>query len=231
MPIRSPAPAAVRRHPLEERPRERLLRRGAPVLSDAELLAVLLGEDALTSTLVEALEVLDGCGGLVGLLSASQATLRRSGLCRTRTATLLGAVELARRLARTRIPEREVLQRTDAVADYLALRYGSCDQEVMGALFLDVRSRLIADVDLYRGTLSRSAVEPRLIFKEALEHSASAVIVFHTHPSGDPAPSAEDLVFTRRLADVGKLVGVRLADHLILGGAGRWVSLQRRGAW
>ncbi len=86
MPIRTKDLAVVRRHPLEDRPRERLLRRGALVLSDAELLAILLGDDASTSTLVEALGVLEDCGGLAGLLSASQATLSRSGLCRTRTA-------------------------------------------------------------------------------------------------------------------------------------------------
>jgi len=81
------------------------------------------------------------------------------------------------------------------------------------------------------GTLSRAAVEPRAILKECLLRSASGFILFHTHPSGDPSPSAEDLSFTRRMAEAGELVGVRLLDHMILGSAGRWVSLGRRGAW
>jgi DNA repair protein RadC len=98
-------------------------------------------------------------------------------------------------------------------------------------MFLDLRGRLMSEAELYRGTLNRSAVEPRKILKEALLRGASAVVAFHTHPSGCPAPSSEDLVFTRRLAEAGELVGVRLVDHLILGSAGRWVSLQRRGAW
>ena len=89
----------------------------------------------------------------------------------------------------------------------------------------------IGESDIFRGTLSRAAVEPRAILKEALLRSASGFVLFHTHPSGDPSPSSEDLSFTRRMAEAGELVGVRLLDHLILGSAGRWVSLGRRGAW
>jgi hypothetical protein len=90
---------------------------------------------------------------------------------------------------------------------------------------------LIAERDLYRGTINRAAVEPRAILKEGLIHGACGLVVFHTHPSGDPSPSAEDLAFTRRLAEAGELVGIRLVDHLILGGVGRWTSLRERGAW
>jgi DNA repair protein RadC len=101
----------------------------------------------------------------------------------------------------------------------------------MGALFLDTRNRLLAESEVYRGTLNRAAVEPRGLLKEALLRGAAGLVLFHTHPSGDPSPSAEDLAFTRRLAEAGELVGVRLVDHLILGSAGRWVSLRQRGAW
>ncbi len=90
----------------------------------------------------------------------------------------------------------------------------------MGALFLDVRNRLIGESEVYRGTLSRAAVEPRAIFKEALLLSASGFLLFHTHPSGDPSPSPEDLSFTRRIAEGGEMLGVRLLDHIILGSAG-----------
>ena len=101
----------------------------------------------------------------------------------------------------------------------------------MGALFLDVRNRLIGESEAFRGTLSRAAVEPRAIMKEALLRSAKSIILFHTHPSGDPTPSAEDLTFTRRMAEVGELLDIKLSDHLILGAGGRWMSLRRRGAW
>ncbi len=218
--------------PENERPRERLLQAGGAALSDAELVAVLLRTGRPGISAIEmGQELIAERGGLGGLLSADATHLKRSGLGNAKAATLLAAVELGRRLARVRMPRRDLLDRPDAVASYLSLRYAQEDQEVMGALYLDVRNRLIAESDIYRGTLSRAAVEPRAILKEGLLHSASGFILFHTHPSGDPSPSVEDLTFTRRMAEAGELLGVRLLDHMILGSAGRWVSLGRRGAW
>ena len=104
-------------------------------------------------------------------------------------------------------------------------------QEVMGALYLDTRNRLLAEREIFRGTLNRAAVEPRPILRQGLALSAAGVILYHTHPSGDPAPSAEDLAFTRRIAEAGEVVGVRLVDHLIICPGERWVSLRQRGAW
>lgn len=127
--------------------------------------------------------------------------------------------------------ERAVMGAPAAVASYLALRYGVNDQEVMGALYVDTRNRLLKEVELYRGTVNRCAVEPRLILKGGLLAGACGMVVFHTHPSGDPSPSLEDIAFTRRLAEAGDLVGVKLIDHMVLGGVGRWVSLRERGAW
>ncbi len=218
--------------PENERPRERLLHSGGAALSDAELLAILLrtGRPGL-SAIEMGQELIAERGGLGGLLRADVTKLKRRGLGDAKAATLLAAIELGRRLARVRMPRRDLLDRPDAVASYLSLRYAQEDQEVMGALYLDVRNRLIAESDIYRGTLSRAAVEPRAILKEGLLHSASGFILFHTHPSGDPSPSAEDLTFTRRMAEAGELLGVKLLDHMILGSAGRWVSLGRRGAW
>jgi DNA repair protein RadC len=117
------------------------------------------------------------------------------------------------------------------VVRYLALRYHLRDQEVMGAVFLDARNRLLGDCELFRGTLHRAAVEPREILKECLLRGAAGVVLFHTHPSGDPSPSTEDLLFTRRMEVAAEVVGVRLVDHLVVGGAGRWLSLLRRAAW
>ena len=101
----------------------------------------------------------------------------------------------------------------------------------MGALFLDSRNRLLGESEIYRGTLNRAAVEPRALLKEALLRDAAGLVLFHTHPSGDPAPSAEDLAFTRRLARSGELLGVRLVDHLIVGSPSAYVSLRERGGW
>jgi DNA repair protein RadC len=222
----------IREMPSRDRPRERLLREGGPALSDSELLAVMLRTGC---TGLSALDLAQGLlidsGGLAGLVTLEARALRRRGLGAAKQASLLAAVELARRLARAELPERLGLGHPEAVARYLLLRYADRDQEVMGALFLDIRNRLLGEGELFRGTLGRAAVEPRAILKQALLRSAAGVVVFHTHPSGDPSPSAEDLAFTRRLSDAGELVGIRLLDHLILGSASRWVSLRRRGGW
>ncbi|MBZ0103084.1 MAG: DNA repair protein RadC, partial [Thermoanaerobaculia bacterium] len=148
-----------------------------------------------------------------------------------KAATLLAAVEIGRRLARAELPERQSVAHPAAAASYLALRFAGRDQEVFGALYLDTRNRLIGEQELYRGTLNRAAVEPRRVLKEGLLRDAAGMLVFHNHPSGDPTPSAEDLAFTRRLGEAGEVVGIRLVDHLILGGVGRWVSLAQRGGW
>jgi len=222
----------IRELPADERPRERLLAHVARSLGDAELIAVLLrtGRNGI-SALAMAREVLAANGGLAGLAVAAPATLAQRGLGPAKAATLLAAAEVGRRLARRELGDRPPLANPAAVASYLALRYAVRDQEVMGALYLDVRNRLVADRELFRGALSRAAVEPRQLLREGLLLGAAGLILFHTHPSGDPSPSAEDLAFTRRLAEAGETVGVRLVDHLVLGGVGRWVSLRERGAW
>ena len=220
------------RIPEPERPRERLLEHGAETLADAELVAVLLRTGRKgTGVLQMARELLAGNGGLDGLVGAKAKDLMGEGLGPAKAAAVLAAVEIGRRLARRELPEREPLGRPELVARYLGLRYGRADQEVMGALFLDTRGRLIAEQEIFRGTLFRAAAEPREILKEALRLGAAAMVVFHTHPSGDPDPSLEDLEFTRRTAHAGEALGVELVDHLILGSAGRWVSLRERCAW
>ncbi len=215
---------------VDERPRERLLRGGPASLSDAELIAVILrtgtrGRDVLSLSR----ELLEGVGGLEGLALTEPAGLAHWRLGPVRITTVLAAVEIGRRLARARVPERDPMRSPAAVASYLRLRYCRGGQEVMGAVYLDSRNRLLSDAALFRGTLSRAAVEPRAILKQALLVDAAGVILFHTHPSGDPSPSAEDIAFTRRMLEAGDVVGVRLVDHLILGNGGHWTSLERRG--
>ena len=216
----------------EDHPRERLLHNGAVSLSDAELVEILLRNGCRGSTAKGiARELLAEFGGLVGLSDCEPAYLHRHGIGGAKAATLVAAFEISRRVARGQMPYRDLLDRPEAVARYLALQYGLRDQETMGALFLDIRNRLIGESEAFRGTQTRTVVEPRAIMKEALLRGATNFILFHTHPSGDPSPSAEDLTFTRRLAEVGELLGIKLRDHLILGGGGRWMSLRRRGAW
>lgn len=222
----------IRDLPCSERPRERLLTHGARALSDAELLALLLRSGRRGSSALDlGREVAVRCGGLAGLVGIEPEALLRAGLGPAKAASVLAAVELGVRLSRSELPERPCLERPAAAARYLVLRYGVRDQEVMGALYLDRRQRLLAERELYRGTLSRAAAEPRAILKAGLLTGAAGVLLFHTHPSGDPSPSAEDLAFTRRLAEAAEVVGIPLVDHLVLGGTERWISLRERGAW
>jgi DNA repair protein RadC len=220
----------IRELPAAERPRERLLERGAQALSDAELVAILVrtGRPGL-SALDLARDLLRAEGGLGGLATADAARLAHRGLGSARSAALLAAVEIGRRLAGVECAEREPMANPAAVASYLALRFGALDQEVFGALYLDTRNRRIGERELYRGALHRATVEPRRVLREGLLLGAAGCIAFHNHPSGDPTPSAEDLAFTRKLAEAGDAVGIRLVDHLIVGGVGRWVSLRDRG--
>lgn len=226
-----PSAVLIRELPESERPRERLLKQGSAALSDAELIAVLLRTGIKgTSALQMATELIQETGGLSGLVSLTPGLLRRHGLGPAKAAALLAALEIAGRVAREQLKEREPLSRPAEVARYLHLRFWTRDQEVVGALFLDSRNRLLGDKELFRGTLDRAVVEPREVLKEALVRGAAAVLLFHTHPSGDPTPSESDVLFTRRLNEAAEVVGVRLADHMILGDAGRWVSLRQRGA-
>ena len=229
----SPPPASTLRElPVDERPRERLLVNGGGALSDSELVAVLIRSGRPgRSALDLARDLLADRGGLEGLHGASAEELRRRGVGPAKTASLLAALEIGSRLARAELPVGELLSRPAAVARYLQLRYSLCGQETMGALYLDTRNRMLAERELFRGTLDRAAVEPRIILKHALLRDAAGIVLFHTHPSGDPTPSAEDLAFTRRLAEAGEVMGVRLVDHLILGRGKRWVSLRQREAW
>ena len=221
----------IRELPETERPRERLFSQGGRALSDAELLAVLLRTGrAGVSALEVARELLRESGGLAGLEEGEGHGLRRLGIGPAKAASVLAALEIGRRLARAQLPA-EPLTRPAEVVRYLQLRYRERDQEVMGALFLNLRNRLIGEREIYRGTLDRAVVEPREVLKEALLQGASGFVLFHTHPSGDPAPSPEDFAFTKRLSEAADLLGIRLIDHLIVGTAGRFTSLRDRGAW
>jgi DNA repair protein RadC len=205
---------------------------GTAAPSDAELVAVLLaGGRRHEASAERARDLLAACGGLAALPTASRAMLRHAGLRHTQVSVLLAAGEIAVRLARERVPDRLKLERPAIVARYLALRYAQRDQEVMGALFLDCRHKLLGHREIFRGTLHRAAVEPREILKECLLRGAAGVTLFHNHPSGDPTPSSEDWRFTYRMVEAGIILGVEVVDHLVLGRLGQFVSLRSRERW
>jgi DNA repair protein RadC len=152
---------------------------------------------------------------------------RHGGLCRDGAMRLAAAFALGRRLARFRRPPRAPLRSPERVARLFEMELGGLHQESFHVLALDGRHALLARFEVSRGTLTTSLVHPREVFRPAIARGAAAVIAVHNHPSGDPEPSAEDLAVTRRLVEAGRLLGIPLLDHVVLG-AGRFVSLQAR---
>jgi len=210
-----------------DRPREKLLRTGAAALGDNELVAVVLGAGIRgRDALAVAAHLLAAVGGVSGLgRHAAERLTRAPGIGPTRAARLLAAIELGRRaLAGPRLV-RPRLASPAAVAGYLLPDHGGHPEERFGVLLLDTRHRAIRAVPISRGTLDASLVHPREVFRAAADHAAAAVVLFHNHPSGDPAPSADDVQLTRRLVDAGDLMGIAVLDHVVLGDA-CWHSLR-----
>lgn len=218
--------------PVEERPREKMIERGAAALSDAELVAILLRTAPAGHSVVElAREWLEAAGGLEGLLDSDVRTLQRQhGIGPAKATTVLAAVELGRRVARRKLENSPVLDRPELAADYIARAHGGERVELFGCLLLDSRRRLIGAPVLHRGARAHAAVEPAEVFHAAILANSDAVILWHTHPSGDCTPSQDDMDLTRRLAEAGRLMHVAVLDHLVVTRGG-FVSLRQRGAF
>jgi len=216
--------------PADERPREKMLVKGAASLSDAELVAVLLRTGTKTEPVLElARRWLADAGGLAGLAALDLAELRRRPGVKVAKATVLAAaLELGRRLARQQVEARSLLDRPELAAEFLARRYAGERVEVFGCLSLDGRHRLLREHVLHRGARTRADVEPAEVFRAAIADNANTVIVWHTHPSGDPAPSEDDVALTRQLAAAGQTLSIRVLDHLVIAREG-FVSLRQRG--
>lgn len=206
--------------PMQERPRERLMRLGAMALSDRELLAILLrtgkqGDSALTLA--------------DQLLAHFQGELRRltfavpeefqqvSGIGEAKAITLVAACELARRLTASAIGEHPQLNSPGAVAQYMRPRIQRASQEEFHVIMLDTRNQVIQEERITLGLLDRSLVHAREVFRRAIQCACQRIVLCHNHPSGDPLPSAEDLALTRVLVAAGNLLNIQVQDHLILG--------------
>lgn len=214
----------------EDRPREKLLARGAEVLGTNELLAVVLGTGTRSLSALElANQILSSAGGLEGLARSTPDSLARlRGLKSARTARLVAALELGRRSV-AEPPERRPIFRTpDDAGRYLLPRFGAKPVEEFGVLVLDTRNRLKRLEVISRGSLNGSLVHPREVFREAVSSQAAGLILFHNHPSGDPTPSKEDLALTRRLKQAGSIMGIEVLDHVILG-QGQYSSFKEKG--
>jgi DNA repair protein RadC len=209
----------IRHWPSCERPREKLLERGAHALSDAELLAVLLGSGVTGRSAVElARDLIAQFGSLRNLLSAEGARcLEQPGIGPARYAVLKAALELARRHFREALRLGPALAAPEATRAFLVAQLRDRPYEVFCCLYLDNRHRLIAFEELFRGTIDRAGVHPREVLRQTLTHNAAAVILAHNHPSGVLEPSQADELITRRLREALALLDVRVLDHFIIG--------------
>lgn len=215
----------IRDWPEAIRPRERLIRDGPPALSDAQLLAIVIGSGTKhRSALAIAERLVHTSGGLAGL---ARADLRTLALGAATSARVVAALELGRRaLAAER--EGEVLDTPERAVRALAPHLAHREREALVVGLLTRKQRLIAVTPIYMGNVAGISVRTGELFCEALRRNAAAILLGHNHPSGDPEPSADDLRTTRDAVAAGRLLGVSVVDHVIIG-AGRHVSLRERG--
>lgn len=211
----------IKEWPEEDRPREKLLAKGAQALSETELLAIILrngnastGESAIDHARL----LLNEFGGLKGIADAGVAELGRvKGIGPAKIAQLKAALEIARRLGNHKWRVGASLRSSEDVFNHFRDNLGSEKREIFYVVLLDNKNKKLRDVKISEGSLTASLVHPREVYKPVIRESAAAVIFVHNHPSGDPAPSPEDIEITRRLKEVGDVMGVRVLDHVVIG--------------
>ncbi len=221
---------AIRDWPVDERPREKLLQKGAEALSDAELLAIFLRTGVKGKSAVDlARDLLDDFGSLKALLSADrQRFCQANGLGMAKYAQLQAVLQMARRHFEETLMQGDVLTSPQETRQFLASQLRGYTYEVFCCLFLDNRHRVLRFEELFRGTIDGAAVYPREVVKQALAHNAAAVIFAHNHPSGLTEPSTADRQITEKLKQALALFDIRVLDHFIIGD-GRPYSFAEQG--
>ena len=216
--------------PTGERPRERLKEYGPRTLSNTELIAILLrtgmqGENVLSLSS----RILATFNGLTGLAKADYAELcREKGLSGAKASQLLAALELGRRIVSQSPEERATISSPRDVANLLIADMSVLDQERLRVLLLNTRNEVLGVREIYVGNVNSSVVRPAEVFRPAIRENAPSIIVVHNHPSGDPTPSPQDVAITRELVKGGKILGIELLDHVVLGSGDRFVSLNEQ---
>lgn len=202
---------------MEDRPREKMLARGHESLTDAELIAILLGSGTREISAVElARNIINAIGSIDKVARADIKTLTKiKGIGEVKALTLAAAFELGRRKSREEIEEARITS-SDMAARYLMQKIGDSDQEVFYVLYLDRKNAIKAEKRISIGTISSTVIDIRVIFKEAVSQLASAIIVAHNHPSGNLQPSQADKEITHKLRDAAKLFDISLLDHVIV---------------
>jgi len=220
----------IKELPPQMRPRERLMQEGADVLSDSELLAILLRTGTRSATAVDlASYMLAKFGGLRALVDASVEELSAiKGVGPAKAVQVKAALELAKRLAAVSAGKRPLIKSPEDVAKLAMEKLRHLDREHFMALLLNTRHEVLYSETVSIGTLNSSTVHPRELFKSAIKRSAAALILLHNHPSGDPTPSKEDIEVTRRLEKAGGIIGIEVLDHVIIGD-NRYTSFKAEG--
>ncbi|OLO40538.1 hypothetical protein BTR23_05980 [Alkalihalophilus pseudofirmus] len=220
----------IRDVPFHERPRERLLAEGAKFLSNQELLAIILRTGSKEESVLQlAQRVLQKFDGLMLLKDATVEELQEiKGIGEAKAVEVCAVLELGRRISSLKFDERYVIRSPEDVSRYVMEDMRSLTQEHFVCLYLNTKNHVLHRETIFIGSLNASIVHPREVFKEALRRSAASFICLHNHPSGDPTPSREDIEVTKRLTECGRILGIELLDHVIIGDR-TYISLKEKG--
>lgn len=218
----------IKEYPKEERPMEKLSSRGVQALSDEELLAIIIGTGTREKNAIELAEsLLRNMRERPWLLKATIEDLQAMpGIGLAKACRIVAGLQLGKRLTEQRNFQAISLNNPKTVANYFSAVYLTEDREMFCCVLLDTKNRPIANHIVSIGTLNTTLVHPREVFRPAIRASANAIILSHNHPSGDPEPSKEDILITKRLVEVGEIVGINVLDHVIVGDK-NFVSLKQ----
>lgn len=218
--------------PLSMRPRERLKEKGAKVLSEQELLAIILRTGYKGATAGElAAEILHYFGDLYQFKRAELQELTKiSGIGEAKAAELLAAIELGQRIGKASCPKIGHVSSSYELGCMLAEEMKDYEQEHLLCIYLNTKNQILQKKTIFIGSLNQSIAHPREIFKVAVKIAAARIVICHNHPSGSPTPSHNDIVFTKRLKECGEMMGIELLDHLVIGGS-EYISLREEGLW
>ncbi|ODP30510.1 UPF0758 protein [Paenibacillus nuruki] len=216
--------------PQEERPRERMMNYGAEALSHAELLAILLRTGTKDESVVHlANRIMRQVGSIRQLVDLSIEELTEiKGIGTAKAIQIKAGIELGRRITRTGKEEVKAIRSPRDAADLLIEQLRYLQKEHFVCLFLNTKNHIISQETLSMGSLNASIVHPREVFRAAIKCSSASIIFAHNHPSGDPTPSPEDVALTKRLVEAGKIIGIEVLDHLVIGDM-KFVSLKEQG--
>lgn len=220
----------IRDFPLDERPRERFIQNGPESLSNHELIAILLRTGTKDESVLQlSNRLLTNFEGLRLLKAATLEEMTEiKGIGQAKAIQILAAVEIGRRIANLNYTDRYVIRSPEDGANYVMNDMRFLSQEHFVCLYLNTKNQVLHKQTIFIGSLNASIVHPREVFREALKRSAASIICLHNHPSGDPAPSREDIEVTKRLVECGKMIGIDVLDHLIIG-ENKFVSLKEKG--